>query len=331
MIGVAVFALAVVIIMGSILTFVRAQTRVAGTAAEPLLFSITSGQNVFTIADALYARGEISSPAIFVVYAYVMGLAHHFQAGTYQLDRALSVESLAHLFVQGPPEISILIPPGATVKEIDGLLSRNGILSAGALAEINPTDLRDEFPFLAQAKTLEGFLMPNTYAFYLHENPRLVAETMVRDFANQTKDLFAGASGDRIFRWVVVASLLEKEVITDHDKAMVAGIINNRLADAMPLQIDAAVSYGACGGVFAGCPIISAADIAHDTPYNTYRYRGLPPAPISNPTLSSLRAAVHPIANSYRFYLSDPKTDATIFSVTLAEHARNRKKYLGVY
>jgi UPF0755 protein len=124
---------------------------------------------------------------------------------------------------------------------------------------------------------------------------------------------------------------LEKEVVTDRDKALVAGVINNRLADDMPLQIDASVLYGACDGVFVGCPAISIADIAHNTPYNTYRVYGLPPTPISNPTLSSLQAAVHPIANQYLYYLSDPKTGATVFSTTLAQHARNRETYLGIH
>ncbi len=321
----------VIVVVGGTVLFIRAQTRLVGNTSEAAVFTVAPGENVFTIADALYARGIIASPTFFVVYAYAQGLANHFQAGTYRIGPSPSLESLARLFVQGPPEVSVLIPPGATIKEIDDLLARNGIVSAGALRGVSPEQLRDAFPFLAHAKTLEGFLMPDTYAFYLNEDPRLVARTMVENFSNQTKNLFGSASNETIMRWVTVASLLEKEVITDHDKAMVAGVINNRLADGMPLQIDASVLYGACGGVFIGCPAISAADIAQDTPYNTYRLRGLPPAPISNPTLSSLQAAVHPIANGYRYYLSDPKTGATVFSVTLAQHAHNRQTYLGIH
>lgn len=316
---------------GWVFFLARAQTQAGDGTTEAVVFSIAPGENVFAVAGALYGRGIISSPAFFVAYAYADGLANHFQAGTYRIDPALSMGALAHLFVQGPPEISVLIPPGATLKEIDALLARDGIVSAGTLIGVSPGQLVGEFPFLAGAKTLEGFLMPDTYAFYLNEDPRLVARTMVQNFANQTSGLFGSSSAQTVARWVTVASLLEKEVITDRDKALVAGVINNRLADGMPLQIDASVLYGACGGVFVGCPTISAADIAGDTPYNTYRLRGLPPTPISNPSLSSLRAAVHPIASRYLYYLSDPKTGATVFSVTLAQHARNRQAYLGIH
>ena len=99
---------------------------------------------------------------------------------------------------------------------------------------------------------------------------------------------------------------MEKEVTTDRDRALVAGVINNRLSDGMFLQIDASVLYGDCGGVFIGCPALSKIDLVKDTAYNTYRHGGLPPTPISNPSLSSLRAAAHPIQNQYRYYLSDP-------------------------
>ena len=327
----AALCVAAILVVGGTLLLVRAQTQPIGNGNGVVMFAVAPGENVFTIANALYTRGIIASPTFFVAYAYAQGLANHFQAGTYRIDSMLSTGALVHLFVQGPPEVSVLIPPGATLKEIDDLLARDGIVSAGALLKVSPAQLRDVFPFLAQAKTLEGFLMPDTYTFYLNEDPRLVARTMVRNFSDQTKNLFGSASNDAIVRWVIVASLLEKEVITDRDKAMVAGVISNRLADGMPLQIDASVLYGACDGVFAGCPAISAADIAQDTPYNTYRLRGLPPAPISNPTLSSLQAAVHPIVNRYRYYLSDPKTGATVFSVTLAQHAYNRQTYLGIH
>ncbi len=316
---------------GWVFFLARAQTQTVDGSVAPVVFSIAPGENVFSVAGALYARGVISSPAFFVAYAYAEGLANHLQAGTYRLTAPLSTGALAHLFADGPPEISVLVPPGATIREIDALLARDGIISAGALVALSPGSFVGEFPFLAGAKTLEGFLMPDTYAFYLNEDPRLVAQTMVKNFADQTGGLFGSASSQAIARWVTIASLLEKEVITDRDKALVAGVIANRLADGMPLQIDASVLYGACQGVFVGCPAISAADIAQDTPYNTYRLRGLPPTPISNPSLSSLRAAVHPIANQYLYYLSDPKTGATVFSVTLAQHARNRQTYLGVH
>ncbi len=323
--------LTVVAMAGGALLFVRAQTWVTGNNTATVVFTVAPGENVFTIAYGLSARGVIASPASFIIYAYAEGLAHHFQPGTYRIDPGLSIQSLARLLTKGPPEISVLIPPGATLKEIDALLARDGILPAGALLKVSPDQLRDAFPFLVSAKTLEGFLMPDTYTFYLNEDPLLVARAMVQNFADQTKNLFAASAPNTIVRWVIIASLLEKEVITDRDKAMVAGVINNRLADGMPLQIDAAVLYGACDGVFVGCHAISAADIGHDTPYNTYRLRGLPPTPISNPTLSSLQAAVHPIANQYLYYLSDPKTGATVFSTTLAQHARNQKTYLGGY
>jgi UPF0755 protein len=328
---VIVFLIVTIVMVAGILLYARAQSQAIGHGAGEVTLTVVPGENVFTIANDLFRRDVIASPTFFVAYAYVKGLANHFQAGTYRIDSAFSVESLARMLAQGPPEISVLIPPGATLKEIDDILTRDGVISAGALEKISPDELRDAFPFLARAKTMEGFLMPDTYSFYLNQDPHAVARTMVQNFSDQTKSLLGAASPEATMRLVTIASLLEKEVVSDHDKAMVAGVIQNRLADGMPLQIDAAVLYGACDGVFVGCPAISVADIAQETPYNTYRLRGLPPTPISNPTLSSLQAAAHPIIHRYLYYLSDPKTGATIFSVTLAQHARNRQMYLGSY
>ena len=123
--------------------------------------------------------------------------------------------------------------------------------------------------------------------------------------------------------------VLEKEVMFSEDKPLVASVVYNRLDIDMPLQIDASVIYGTCDGVFVGCDL-TRSDFKDDSPYNLYLYKGLPPTPISNPTASSIAAALQPRQTAYMYYLSDRETKRTYFSKTFDEHNDKRAYYLGL-
>ncbi len=301
----------------------------ASTANEAeVRFVIEPNQSVFDIGKKLAQQEIISSPSLFVFYSLMSGNFSRFQPGAYSIPPLLDIRDIISRLVQGPAEVEVVIVPGMTLAEIDRLLTEEGVLDDDMLADVESSALARRLAFLGTASTLEGFLMPDTYRFYLSSTPQAVAETMLENFARKTEKLLGNRSD--VTKIVTVASMIEKEVVFDQDKPLVAGIIYNRLAINMPLQIDAAVVYGICGGAFLNCPPLTRGNFAADTPYNTYLYKGLPPTPISNPSVGSIEAAAHPRTTSYFYYLSDRATKKTYFSTTLEEHNEKRARYLGL-
>ena len=288
-------------------------------AGQAQSFRVASGEGVTQIASRLADDHLIGSSLAFTVYAAWSGMYGDFKPGTYVLAPQ-PVWAVAHELAQGPQDIAVTIAPGMTLAEIDQRLSREGIIPTGSLVTLSPATFLDTYPFLKGATSLEGFLMPDTYRFAPNSTPGDVAGVMLNNFMLRTKNLWQGKSASDIQHTIIVASLLEKEVIDFKDKELVAGIIQKRLDAGMPLQIDASVLYGACGGTFLGCPSLRASDFKRDTPFNTYLHKGLPPHAIDNPTLDSIQAALSPLASSYWFYLTDPATKKTIFSATFNEH-----------
>lgn len=300
-----------------------------GSQATISQFKITSGESVFSIAQNLRKQNLISSRTIFVTYSIFSGSYNDFKPGIYGLKTPLSVKSLIAILTSGPQDVSVVIIPGMTLKEIDKTLSDNGICEKGSIESFNPTIIKSTYSFLEGVKNLEGFLMPDTYRFQPGSDTVQVISIILENFSKKLND--SKISPKNIYKAVITASLIEKEVITKEDKKLVAGIIQKRISIGMPLQIDASVIYAVCNGTFLLCDKeLGKKDFSFDSPYNTYLYKGLPPAPISNPTLDSISAAINPQKSNYLYYLSDPKTSKTIFSATLEEHSKNRAKYLGL-
>ena len=298
-----------------------------GSAAS-VRFTISPGEGVFSISHDLTSQGIIRSPLLFLAYSIFSGHYDKFQPGTYLLNQPLGISDIVKAITSGPTEISLTIIPGMTLKEIDAVLSKNGVIKPEALIYLNSSQFLNEYPFLGQGISLEGFLLPDTYRFRLSMKPENAARIMLDNFYKKAWPQISSSANP--YKILTVASYLEKEVVSKHDKQMVAGIINNRLKIGMPLQIDATVIYAACGGEFLNCKPLSLSDFSVKSPYNTYKVSGLTPTPIGNPTLDSIEASQSPIASSYLFYLSDSKTQKTIFSKTLQDHAINRQKYLGL-
>lgn len=296
------------------------------------LFHLTveKGTGTEEIADTLYASDIIRSKYAFKAYSYLSGKGAFFKPGIYEVSSTESIPEIATMLALGPKSISAIITPGMTLKEIDDHLSSLKIISKNSLAEFDVNELKEKFLFLENAPSLEGFLFPDTYMFFAGTEAKNVAEKILNNFQAKIASLLQDSRNYENIDWLIIASMLEKEVIGENDLNITSGIIQNRLAKKMPLQIDATVIYAKCQGKFLNCPKLSSQDLKIDSPYNTYKYQGLPPAPISNPGASAIKAAMDPKTTNYLFYLSDPKTKETIFAKTLEEHARNRVKYLGM-
>ena len=231
---------------------------------------------------------------------------HRYQAGN------------RYVFI--PKDVSVTLPEGTNIADMDGILAKTGIIQSGELIGM----AADSAVAKNSYASYEGTLFPDTYRFDLDTPAGRVLEVLT--------DTFEKKAGN-YRKELIVASLLEKEVRTDADMRIVAGIIERRMAIGMPLQIDATVAYGACYKQFVRgkyCDVSQANivdNIRVDSAYNTYARRELPPAPITNPGLRALQAAAHPQASNYLYYLSTPD-GTTIFSKTLEEHNRAKAKYL---
>ena len=227
--------------------------------------------------------------------------------------------------------VKLTIPEGYTVSQIITLLAENGVGSVEDLTDTAANYEFDSYTFvdnenLGDARRLEGYLFPDTYEFYVGARTELAFNSILENFKNKVyanedlTDLFA-ESDYSLKEILTMASLIERE--TDgSDQANISSVIHNRLEKGGEtghlLQIDAALVYA------AGRPINQEDYTSLDSPYNLYLHEGLPPTPISNPGLASIRAALSPAENDYYFYVL--MGDKHVFSETLAEHNRNVAK-----
>jgi len=232
------------------------------------------------------------------------------------------------------PQNSITFLEGWNNTDIGGYLQKQGIVSsADFLLAIKNFDTSAYDSFLPkEAKgNLEGFLFPDTY--FIPKNPPagqslsdIIISKALDNFSQKITPAMkqqAASKGLSLYQIMTLASILEKESgANQDDKKTIAGVFYNRLGAGMPLQSDATVSFT------VGHSPITGDDILVDSPYNTYKYKGLPPGPICNPGLNSIMAALYPTDSNYFYFLTIPETGRAVFAVTYEDHLKNKAKYL---
>ncbi|MBN2197864.1 endolytic transglycosylase MltG [Candidatus Wolfebacteria bacterium] len=298
----------------------------AGNGEKFVEVEIKQGETFDLINKKLKEKGLVRFKTIFKIYNILTGKSHQIKPGKYVLALNISISELTTRLVEGPPEISIIIAPGMTIREIDEKFSSLGIISGGDLINYNISSLKENYIWLEDAKSLEGFLLPDTYNFFVGSGADLVIKKILNDF--ETKVLPFLKSDANLLEIINLASLLEKEIPDYSERRLVAGLLIKRMSAGMPLQVDATLIYNKCFGKFLKCPALEEKDFKIDSLYNTYLYLGLPETPICNPSFEAIKAALNPEKSDYWYYLSDPKTQKTIFSKTLDEHNKNRAIYL---
>lgn len=303
---------------------VRAETSAAISVADEartVPFTVAKGEGVAEIARNLEQKGLIKSAFGFKIYSLITGSAGKFKPGVYRVPVTVRGKDVVKLLVAGNPKVTVTIPEGATVADIDALFADKGVIARGELIEYNGK----------QEKSLEGYLFPDTYTFAAGTPAEDVARVMRAHFETVIGPLAHALSADGRAKALVIASLVEKEARYPKDRAAVASVIYERLKIGMPLQLDAANVYVKCGGAYITCPAnlreLTKADLAEDNPYNTYVRGGLPAGPIANPGADAFRAAIAPKSTAHLYYISNPKTGKLIFAETLEEHNENRQKY----
>ncbi|UPA23084.1 endolytic transglycosylase MltG [Candidatus Peribacteria bacterium] len=299
------------------------------------VFTVEKGASTATIANNLEEQNLIRSAFAFKMHVKLSGQAGELKAGSFVLTSSMSAEEVVQTLAGGKStEEIITIPEGFTVEDIDAMLAEKEIIKAGDLQNCARTCDFSAFDFLPTSTKLaprggkiEGYLYPDTYYITAAEfDPKLFIERLLHTFRDRViKDLAADikASGRSLEQIVTVASLVEEETRTAAERPVVSGIIWKRLDERMVLGIDAAVRYV----VDKPTSAITQTDLQTDSPYNLRKFAGLPPGPIANPSLSSIKAALHPQASPYYYYLHG--SDGVIrYAVTNDEHNVNRAKYL---
>ncbi len=289
-------------------------------------FTIHSGESLKGVAQRLEALNLIKNKDIFIAFGILEGMANHLKEGKYVFSPHDNLLQIIQEIKQGNalPAKVLVIKEGESLKDIQRALSKNFSLKK-TLQQEKVKDWQKPFPFLDDAPaqaTLEGYLFPDTYYFSQSSSLNDIVRKLLSRFQEKIEPLrseITKAGGVR--RIMIMASLLEKEVPGQEDKEIVAGIIEKRIKIKMPIQIDASVHYA----LDKKTPL-SKKDTLIDSPYNTYRHLGLPPGPICNPGLESIKAALHPLKSSYLYYLTTPERKV-IFSRTLREHNIAKAKY----
>lgn len=287
---------------------------------------IPKGSTFAQITAILHRDGVITDPLAFRILARIRAVEASARAGEFRFAPHQSSDEVLRHLIEGGAEIAVwvTIPEGYTAKEIAKVLADRDLGSAAAYTrEFLETSTRIEG---YGTKNLEGFLFPSTYLIPRHASPQAAAAIMLEQFR---KELPAGAAararrlGITLPQVVTLASLVEREAKSDDERALMAGVYYNRLRRNMPLQVDATIEYA----LPEHKSELSRSDLALDSPYNTYRYAGLPPTPIASPGKPSLEAAFHPERSDYLYYVYKGN-GRHAFAKTLAEHNANVARYL---
>ena len=287
------------------------------------------------IASVLKDAGLIEYKGLFKLF---MGLAHvkrgDIKQGRYTLDTSYDYRAMISI-MKNPKQyrqtVRLTIPEGYTTEQIVSLLYTNGVCGEDELWDaIANYDF--DFDFLSGIEKnnhrLEGYLYPDTYEFYLGDTPENALSRFLGNFdAKFTGTMKSKAKelGYSMHEIITIASIIEREAKLASEQPVIAGVIYNRLKSrSLPyLQIDASVQYA-----LGHKEKLTYADLEIDSPYNTYKYKGLPIGPISNPGMEAILAALNPEKHNYYYYVAD--TDGShIFSSTLAQHEAAKKKVAG--
>jgi len=315
-----------VIVAASGLWFQNAVYKDRALPAKSMTVIIARGSSFGAVTTQLAQSGVIAHPIAFRILARLRQEEANVKAGEYTIEPNQSSDEVLRTITAGTGQVArwVTFPEGYTAREIAASLAEKKFGSQDAFARAFSAESID----LDGTRTtgLEGYLFPSTYLMPVDVTPRAAAKILVDQFR---KELPTDARerarrlGLNVPQVVTIASLVEREAKADDERSLMAGVYYNRLRRGMPLEVDATIEY-----VFASHhDVITRKDLQIDSPYNTYRYPGLPPTPIANPGKASLDAAFSPRSSEFLYYVY--KGDGhSAFARTLQEHNANVSRYL---
>jgi UPF0755 protein len=307
----------VVLVSGCAAWWNASLASVSQTDKEPSIFIVRKGDGVKTIASKLSQEGLIRSSTAFFIFVKVQGIERDLQAGDYRLTKSMSTPDIARELTHGILDVWVTTLEGWRVEEIATKLAKE-------------LDI-PESEFLKVAR--EGYMFPDTYLIPRDASAAAIADIFIANFNKKiTPQMLEDAkkTGLTLDEIVVMASIVEKEGKTQDDRPVIAGILYNRLHEDMPLQVDATLQYILGYDSLEKTwwrKAIADADKKINSPYNTYKYIGLPPSPIANPGIDAIMSAIYPKGTSYLYYIHDSK-GLPHYAKTLEEHTQNVATFL---
>lgn len=299
--------------------------------------TVVAGDSAASIGRRLAASDVIGSHYRFELLALLLGWESRLEPGDYTFEPGLTTyEILRRIHFGETSPWRVVIPEGLRLEQVSERLAEATVVDEAAFRRVLEAPSADVVSGTLAAQrppgtTLEGYLFPSAYTFPLDGT----AEQAVRSMLQRLDDSISpqlreqiNESGRSLHDILTIASIIEREVIEDSERALVSAVIRNRLDAGMPLQMDSTVQYA------VGTPAewwkrdLGAVDLATESPYNTYVTSGLPPAPIASPGLASIIAAASPANVPYRYFVA--RGDGYhAFAVTYEEHLENVERYLG--
>lgn len=299
---------------------------------KDIVIDIPQGSSTSTIAQILYENRLIKNKTLFKTVAKVSNNSSKMKAGKYLINQSYSNNDIINLFISGKiyqDGIKITIPEGSTSKEIITMLVNEKLgnkINYESLI-IKPQEFYDDFKYLKQDDivSLEGFLYPGTYYFTEELSEKEILIEMLSAFDNVYNDKLKKRQKElnmTLQKVVNLASIVEKEAVLDEDRPIIASVFYNRLEIDMPLQSDATIQY-----IFPQRKkIVTYDDLKIDSPYNSYKNKGLPPTPISNPGIKSIEATLYPDDTEYLYFVAKIN-GGNNYSVEYEEHLKFVKEY----
>lgn len=310
-----IIALLVIIAIGSLLWWKNGLSPANSANKNSVIFVIQKGSGLKEIAAKLETTGLIKNRIIFFLYARLNRFEEKIQAGDFRLNQSMTAQEIAENLTHGTLDIWITIPEGKRAAEI-----------AEVLREKIPTY---DQSWISALVLNEGYLFPDTYLIPKDANIQMVIDQMRNNFDRKYSEIDTSNSKLAKPQIVILASLIEREAITNSEKPIIAGILTNRLNAGIALQVDATIQYAKGQSTINKKwwePVTLEEYKSVISDYNTYLHAGLPPGPISNPGLEALRAGANPVETEYLYYLHD-KDQKIRYAKTLQGHNANIEKY----
>jgi UPF0755 protein len=318
----AALTLATTALVGSLFYFA---TRAPG-GSSPVIVEVAPGSGLKQVASRLAEQGLIKSTRAFQALAYLKRVQNQIQVGEFELTPAMSAGEVLSRLTRGHSiQHAITIPEGHRITEIAAALEAKGLADRTSFLHLTQDpEVIDSYSL--DVTSLEGYLFPETYHFSKFTSERTILNVMVATFKERVMQPEVldrtRAMGLTLHQAVTLASLIEKETGVDEERPLISSVFHNRLKIDMKLQTDPTVIYALED--FDGN--LRKKDLGIDSPYNTYRYPGLPPGPIANPGLKSILAALSPAESDYLFFVSR-QDGSHQFSTNLPDHNRAVMKY----
>ena len=299
--------------------------------ANPCNIQILQGFTTKKIANLLKENNIIKSSLLFRVYIRFLAVDQNLKPGYYSFTGKENLVEVINLLLNGSQTtISVTIPEGTTLKEVAKILQEASICSADDFIESvsDPGRLGKVFSNWELIPQPEGLIFPDTYFFQRNTPADKVAERMLKLMRHHIDKIFSSTlpNGLNQYEGCILASIVEKEAVLDKDRPLIASVFYNRLNKRMKLESCATVLYA----LGTHKQRILYEDLKVESPYNTYLKLGLPPTPISNFGIASMRAVANPAKTDYLFFVVNGQNGGHNFSKTVDEHNRNKKEYFEI-